>query len=393
MLTKLSNLAGPAGKSGVIPTEAKIAEALHGPLVRAAFADVMGAELEDPTSPVAQGVSEVISDEVGAATLAQGRALWTPRKRRVGLLTECVIVGSSNAASTAWGAQFCAAWGMTERNHAVGGSGFQSSQNFLTQLEEAAADTTFDNADVALVVIADASNNIRGWNDTGFTLSLADEINAAFAFARSTFTRARVLCLPVVWPADPVAAVVGVPGGYQRAWSIGLQSIVQEIRDAALLHDVELVDQSWTWLTGLSGVMNSDGSVHPNAAGYALICRWLAKHLRGESTRRDTAWEPVQYSSAAALSGAPPLRVRFEGWTGFLNGSLKTDPFPANGGFADVALLRPGLRPPNGWEIRARENGSTATTGMQLNANGVLRVWGNIPGGTEYFISDTFTIS
>jgi lysophospholipase L1-like esterase len=333
-------------------------------------------------------VAPLVSTEV----VAQGTALWTPNKRRLGLLTDCVIVGSSNALTSTWAPEFCATWGLTQRNFAVGGSGFTSSSNFLSQLQVAAADVAFANDNVALVVICDASNNIREWNNTGTTRDVTVDAKAAFSYARTTFPRARIVCIPVVWPADPVANVANVPGGYQLAWSLGLAAVVQQIQDAAFLHNVEVVDQSWTWLTGLTGVMSADGSVHPNAAGYTMVAQWLSKHLRGEITRKDTAWVAVPYLNAQGVSGAAPLRWRREGWTVFVNGSIQNTVAGASG-YTDLAKMPVGIRPTYGWELTARANGATASSGLQLYADGTMRLWTALAVNSQYFMSGTLTLS
>lgn len=396
-LTKLTNLAGPAGAPGTIPTEAAIAEALDGQLVRDAFGEAMSEELADTSSPVRtsvdQRITAGIASSVATEVTAQNASLWTPNRRRVGVQTDCVIVGSSNATSGTWGTEFCATWGLTQRNFALGGTGFNSAQNFLSQLQSAAADPSFANSNVALVVICDASNNIRQWNDAGSTVSVATDAAAAFSYARATFPRARVVCIPVVWPADPVANVTGVPGGYQGAWGRGLTTIVDQIQVAALANNVEVVDQSWTWLSGLTGIMNSDGSVHPNAAGYTLIAQWLSRHLRGESTRKDTAWEAMSYvGGSTAIAGSAPLRWRREGWTVFVNGTAKIGTL-GSGGATDFATLKAGVRPPQGWEIQARQNGTATVTGVQLFTVGNVRIPANIAAGVEYFVSGTFSLS
>lgn len=351
---------------------------------------------EDMQAAISESAQEYVGEipqRVTDELVVQGRALWTPNRRRLGLLTNAVIVGSSNAIPSTWGPEFCATWGLTMRNFAAGGTGFVSSQSFLSQLQLAAADTAFANEDVALVVITDASNNIREWNNTGNTRSVAAEARAAFAYARETFPRARVVCIPVIWPADPVANVSSVPGGYQaNAWPIGLMSIVDELKVAAALHNVEIVDESWTWLSGLTGVMAADGSVHPNAAGYTLVAQWLSKHLRGESTRKDTAWAAVPYSNASAIAGSPPLRWRREGWTMFVNGSVQLTA-AGSGGATDFGTLPAGVRPPLGAEIQARVNGSSAGTGVQVYGVGIMRIWGNQASGTQYFVSGSFSLS
>lgn len=324
-----------------------------------------------------------------AMNLRATQALLTPIKRRIGPLVECVVVGSSNAVANTWPTEFCATWGLTQRNYAIAGTGFTSATNFLSQLQSAAADAAFANNDVGLVVICDASNNIRSWNNTGSTVDVGADASAAFSYARSTFPRARVVCIPVIWPSDPQTNVTGVPGGWQSSgWMLGLPAVVEQIRTAAAVNNVEVVDHSWTWLSGLSGVMNADGSVHPNAAGYTLVAQWLSKHLRGESTRKDTPWANVPYLNA---TGAPPLRWRRQGWDVYFNGGIQNT-VAGSGGLTDVAQFPAGIRTSSGAEFTARPNGSTTAFGLQMYANGTLRIWTALSANSLLYTAGQFTL-
>jgi hypothetical protein len=356
---------------------------------------VQGGKGDPGTAGSDAGTASFISTIPSAtndALLLRDKRIWTPKTRRVGTLKEAVIVGSSNAVAGTWAEEFCAAWGLTMRNYAIGGSGFTSSQNFLSQLQTAATSTSFTESDVGVVVICDASNNIRGWNNAGNVVDVSADADATFAYARTTFPNARIICLPVIWPSDPVGDVAGVPGGYQIAWSKGLMETMQTLQTMCLKNNVEFVDQSWTWLSGISGVMASDGSVHPNTAGYSQIAKWLSKHVRGESTRRDMPWMPVPYTNAQAIGGSPVLQIRREGWNVYLNGSIQTTA-PGSGGLTDIATLPEGLRPPYGWELTMRENGTSIPTAVQIYPVGVMRVWSALPAGEQYYISGTYTLS
>ena len=307
----------------------------------------------------------------------------TPVKRIRGPLVECVIVGSSNATSTTWGPEFCAAWGLTERNYAIAGSAFTStSGGFQEQLATAAADTAFSNNDVALVVICDASNSIRAANDTGTFPDISTYADSTFAYARANFPNARVVCLPVVWPADPQTQTSGVPGGYQTVWNDALRYQVDQMKTAGRVNGVEVVDQSWTWLTGMTDVMNSDGSVHPNAAGYTIIAQWLSKYLRGEVTRRDAPGAPVVYTGAQKNVNLKALTVYREGWQVRMTGGLETTVAGDPGGFTDVGTIPVGYRPDISREIQGRVNGTATALGVTIYQDGTVRIWSNLTVGS-----------
>lgn len=315
-----------------------------------------------------------------------------PKKRAIGFLNTCVIVGSSNAVASTWAPSFCAKMGLTQRNFAIAGSAFTGNNNFYTQLQNAAANEMFANTAVGVVIIADASNNIRSWNDAGSTFSITTEARQAFAYARTTFPNARIICLPSIWPADPVSQAVGVPGGYQKVWHRALMVLTEQMTIAAMENDVEIVDQSHTWLTGMTGVMEASNGVHPNAAGYELIAQWMVRHVMGNSTRRDVTWANAVYSgSNVSVPGLFPIRVRREGWTVFMHGSVRTPVALSNP--SDLVVLPVGFRPVLDWEISARENGKSESLGCQVYSNGQIRLWNSSAAGTDYIISGTWTLS
>jgi hypothetical protein len=318
------------------------------------------------------------------------------RRRELGPGDNCVIVGSSNAISTTWGPEFCATWGLTMRNHAIAGAAFTNGGNFLEQLQSASANTAFSNDTVGLVIICDSSNNIRSWNDTGSSTDITTAARNTFSYARTTFPNARVICIPVIWPADPFNDIAGVPGGYQFIWPTALMSTVQMIHGAALMYGVEVVDESWTWLSGLPGVMNTDGSVHPNAAGYTMVAQWLGRHLRGQSTRKDTAWAAIPTRSTfftnPITATSPPFQWRREGWTVYVRGSLRIN-VTSSGGYTDFGDMPEGIRPPFNWTMQYRQNGQGPLNGVEIYQNGVLRIWGNLPSGYEFYVNGVYTLS
>jgi hypothetical protein len=339
------------------------------------------------------------ADSIEALATAIGKDVKALRlkangRRELEAYPNCVIVGSSNALPSTWGPEFCSTWGLTMRNYAIGGSAFTNANNFLAQLQSASADSAFVNTDVSLVVICDSSNNIRSWNNTGSSTDLTYVASETFAYAKSTFPNARVVCIPVIWPADPIKNVTGVLGGWQYVWNEALMATVSMIQEAALLRGVEVVDQSWTWLSGLPGVMNPDGSVHPNAAGYSMVAQWLTRHLQGGVTRKDTRWQnlykPPGFGEITA--GVPPLRIRREGWQVFVEGGVKVNS-AVTSGTTDFATLPDGLSPPNGWELTARQNGGQPTLGVQVYGQArVMRIWGNLPAGYEFFVYGQYSL-
>lgn len=295
-------------------------------------------------------------------------------QRATGPRRECVIVGSSNSTPGTWTSEFCANMGLTERNFSVGGGAY-STGSILQQLMNAANSPTFNNRDVGVVVLADASNDIRARVDVG------TYANAAIGYAHAQFPNAQIVVLPVIWPSTPAAFASQVPGGYQENWHIWLHRDVDQLRRACLDGWAWLVEDSWTWLTGRDELMKS-GEVHPNAAGYSVVAKMMVRFMRGMPTRMDAPWADMSLAgNVEAGSGQRPATIR-KGWTVQFNGAMKAlQQLAVNsiGVGADVGSVANGYRPSYTVELQGRVHETNAVVPVMVYPNGLMRVQGNVP--------------
>lgn len=172
---------------------------------------------------------------------------------------------SSNAAR--WTTLVCQAFGWSEDNRGVGGSGYsvggESNKTFLQQLQAAKA----DNSAPDIIFIS------GGRNDGGTTITTKAE--ETFRYAKTNWPTARVVCIPALW-CD------------YRPISVDAQYRADDIKTAALNEGVGMIWDSWQWLYNLTDQIHDLGSgnldMHPNDKGYATIAKHVIQALLGGPT-------------------------------------------------------------------------------------------------------------
>lgn len=319
--------------------------------------------------------------------------LLTPVHRDVGLKANMVVVGSTSSTTVQsippWCNEVASILGLTLRNYSIANTTFNGTNSFQTQLQTAAAASTFANSDVSLVIISDASKSVQSWTDTGTTDDITANVVSTFAYAKTTFPNARIICIPVIWPANPPSNMAG----YQTVWPYALTQIIEGIKFTAIEQNVEFVDYSHTWLTGWPGYMLSGTVGMPHAGGQHILAGWILRHIQGNSTRADSPWTNVSHqvgSTASARAGAPRFRARREGWTVHYKGSLTTT--AGSAGNQVLVQFPIGFRPPISAEIQFRDMDDVleAFTG-QIYLDGFV-VISNIVANKDYITSGSFTL-
>ena len=172
---------------------------------------------------------------------------------------------SSNAAR--WTTLVCQAFGWSEDNRGVGGSGYsvggESNKTCLQQLQAAKA----DNSAPDIIFIS------GGRNDGGTTITTKAE--ETFRYAKTNWPTARVVCIPALW-CD------------YRPISVDAQYRADDIKTAALNEGVGMIWDSWQWLYNLTDQIHDLGSgnldMHPNDKGYATIAKHVIQALLGGPT-------------------------------------------------------------------------------------------------------------
>lgn len=134
-------------------------------------------------------------------------------------------------------------------SYGVNGSRYTltSSQNFKSQLEDAAADDSFDNDEVSYVIIEGGQNERfeAAYGETNtFYISLTASVKATIEYAMSTFPNAKVVVVPIFW--DGILANVN---DYHVIWS----AIYDTAADLGALYDKNSVfygrGANYTWGT------------------------------------------------------------------------------------------------------------------------------------------------
>lgn len=316
-------------------------------------------------------------------------AAWEASKRPA--RNVAVFVGSSNVVTGGWTTTLSNAMGWSEKNFAVSGAPYKD-DGFYNQLTNASNDASFSNDSVGFVFLADCSNDIRAKNNFATSTWMGTAAPRTISRARSLFPNARVIVLPVIWPADPQAHVTGVPGGYQHVWHKWLIEDVLILDAAARDLGAEWISQSWTWLTGKPSLMSAGGDVHPNSAGHQAIAGWVRRYLAGGDTMSRDPWTVLTGTNGSVTygnSGSRDLSWRRDGSMVTVNGAVTLgNPTAGAGGAIDVATLPVGIRPTYPVDMLCAGSGSVATA----FPNGVIRVSGSPTTGQAAYIAGKFEI-
>ena len=175
--------------------------------------------------------------------------------------------------------------GYALKNFCVSGAGFAVSNNtFIGQAQSAAADGSFDNNDVGIIVVAGGRNDIID-QPTAFSLS-----SSLCAFLKANFPQAKIYVVPMLWDHTPES-------GYEREKASG-------ISEGALSQFVQVVPYAWTWNLGNSSNFPS-GDIHPNTAGAAVIVNYMVQAILGGYAGRSVHYYAAQdgISGESAASG------------------------------------------------------------------------------------------
>lgn len=193
--------------------------------------------------------------------------------------------GTSNPSTDNWTVTLAAKRNLTIHNYAQNNAGFVAagsgtpSRNFVQQLQAAAADQTYDNDNVNLVIIA------GGINDVDYVSSLQSSAAACFAYAKTTFTNAEIWAVPVIAGKTPLAI-----------FSSGDRTkCIPPIMSAVTSEGVNCIEGAWTWMIGQSQWASDE--VHPNTAGAKIIADYINSGLNHNVTY------PTYKGTAVAQNG------------------------------------------------------------------------------------------
>ena len=192
--------------------------------------------------------------------------------------TELIVIGDSvsygtgttNAAMYSYPVILASKLGMNLHNYAENNAGFVANgtgthkANFVQQITLANNDTTFNNDDVAIVLI------MGGCNDSASNLNISENVKTCITNALTYFKNAQIIVIPYFWGATPVRNT----SGYNFFATMDyFNTGVNSIRNYS--NRVRIINHAWEWMAGKSSYMND--FIHPNDTG----ANYLANTIYG----------------------------------------------------------------------------------------------------------------
>ena len=356
-------------------------------------------------STTAQGAAQLATDAVtraGTVTnqivtpigLKNWEAWIRPTRKRV------VFVGSSNTVPGTWPEKFMSLmdWtsgnGWTGTNKAIGGSGFTDS-NWYNQIDAAYTELGATEAlNVSYVFFGDSSNDVRSVINLSTYRGL---VAAALSRARSRFPNARVIVLPLIWPANQTDYCPDAFTAFAHQWPKSVAGCMERLKYEAGANRCEFVDNSWTWMTGRPEFMSALKDVHPNATGYTEVARWMAAYMRGENTTArsqmldSTIITPAYYEFPTSAS-FPALTAYVDGWDVTVSGFVTSK--GATGAASDFARLNNAARPTAVQQIYCSIWGDdNFILPATVWPNGTVRVTKSVSAAKTFHFAGTYRVN
>lgn len=183
-----------------------------------------------------------------------------------------VLIGDSfsDSSRNTWMTEFASSVNKSLKNYAETNAGFvrtgTGGHTFITELDVANADASFDNTDVDYVIC------YGGYNDFANNVSSSDMMAAVDTFctnAKTYFPKSKVIVATLNWGNSPVTAKC--------------HSFSSDIANRVNLNGCRGYDGAYYWLNNTSGVFQSD-NLHPNATGGKIISASIQALINGEPT-------------------------------------------------------------------------------------------------------------
>ena len=209
-----------------------------------------------------------------------------------------VWIGDSYTEATSLGADqdkrfstlISAKLGLTEKNYAVGGSGFNTGTDYQTQVGNALTDLANDNIDVNDVKYVFVS----GFRNDGAVLPGAQipylaKVTATFNDIAAGFPKAQIILCPALWSAE------FMPTDYL--------STIAYIKQAVQLSGVkvQIIEHAERWLSGYYQYILYQGgaNVHPDVDGHRIIAENYYSAIMGKNVD-STCYNEVSFTGQSA---------------------------------------------------------------------------------------------
>ena len=245
-------------------------------------------------------------------------------------------------------------------NYCIAGAGYTApNATFQTELDNAKADTSYNHAEVGLVIIAGSRNT----ND-GYSGALRTAAVSLYSGVKREFPNARIIVVPMIWDWTPVS----------NYWRYNSASCISAAREVG----VEAVPWAWTWNLG-NNTYFPTGDIHPNANGTNVIVGYMLDYINHNYTGRTESfsWRDSTNTLALFTVNASGGLITF-GW------HLASNVTAAN--FVDIKNALPkwaerdkdSTNEPDAWALMASNGANDATLFKVL--------------GSEDHVSGTFGI-
>lgn len=200
-----------------------------------------------------------------------------------------IIVGSSNVVSgnSRWAEKVCEHFGYTPHNFGVGGGGFTSgvAARFDTQLNNAAADNSFNNSEVGLILIIDMLNDIRA------NYNVQDNAANCAQIILSNWPAAKVKMVPVIWNKSSL----NIQASYMGQ---NISRSIQRVKKAMNPVNLAVCDGSvsWFWEANDYGEnhVRGDDEVHLPDNSYLEAMHKTIAWMEGDSGWKNYGWRSLE---------------------------------------------------------------------------------------------------
>ena len=166
-------------------------------------------------------------------------------------------------------------------NYAINGTYLKPSvNNFLAQLQTAAASSSFDNNDIDVVIIGGGRNDAGGASGSGNTIDDTAEIEAAYQtceYAQTTFKNAQVIFVPCMFD--------------WKAATFNLKRVYQDICLGVAKSGAACIKGAYTWGTGMKSFYVSEDDIHPTDVTAKLFAGHIISAI--ENGEYDQWWNRV----------------------------------------------------------------------------------------------------
>lgn len=200
-----------------------------------------------------------------------------------------IIIGSSNVVSgnSRWAEKVCEHFGYTPHNFGVGGGGFTSgvAARFDTQLNQAAADNSFKNSEVGLILIIDMLNDIRA------NYNVQDNAANCAQIILSNWPTAKVKMVPVIWNKSSL----NIQASYMGQ---NISRSIQRVKKAMNPVNLAVCDGSvsWFWEANDYGEnhVRGDDEVHLPDNSYIEAMHKTIAWMEGDSGWKNYGWRSLE---------------------------------------------------------------------------------------------------